>query len=76
MYNSIDKQWEIISTNERVVEDNITIYYLSKNKEMIEELVSNGYEIDRILSITSDLTVEDVYKVLCSLIEGIKIAKQ
>lgn len=76
MYNSIDKQWETISTNKRVVEDNITVYYLSKNKEMIEELVSNGYEIDRILSITSDLTVEDVYKVLCSLIEGIKIAKQ
>ncbi|MFR2890944.1 MAG: hypothetical protein ACLTDM_22410 [Clostridium butyricum] len=76
MYNSKNKQWGKISTNEREVENTITAYYLSENKKLVEELVNNGYGIHRIISITSNLSVEDAYKVLCSLVEEVGITNK
>ena len=75
MYNSKNKQWEKISTNEREVENTITAYYLSENKKLVEELVNNGYEMHRIISVTSNLSVEDAYKALCSLVERLKVVQ-
>lgn len=75
MYNSKNKQWGKISTNEREVENTITAYYLSENKKLVEELINNGYEMHRIISVTSNLSVEDAYKALCSLVERLKVVQ-
>lgn len=75
MYNSTNKQLELIQANEIEVENTIIAYYLEENKRLVEELINNGYEMHRIISVTSNLSVEDAYKALCSLVERLKVVQ-
>lgn len=75
MYNSKNKQLELIQANEIEVENTIIVYYLNENKRLVEELINNGYEMHNITSITSNLTVENAYEVLGSLVERLNVTQ-